>query len=61
VEDGSGRVAYSLDGVEFKPLGPAVPLSIQWFEAHKFGLFSYNIAAEAGYADFDGFWQESLE
>jgi beta-xylosidase len=61
VEDGFGRVAYSLDGADYKPLGPVIPLSIQWFEAHKFGLFSYNLDAEAGYADFDGFWQESLE
>lgn len=61
VDDGTGRMAYSLDGLEFIPLGPTIPLSIQWFEAHKFGLFSYNIHQEAGYADFDGFWQESID
>jgi beta-xylosidase len=61
IEDGAGRVAYSLDGRDFKPLGPGISLSVQWFEAHKFGLFSYTLTAGAGYADFDGFWQGNLE
>ena len=60
-EDGAGRVAYSLDGVDFMPLGVPIPLQIQWFEAHKFALFSYNVQSQAGQADFAGFWLDILE
>lgn len=57
-QDGVGSVAYSLDGETYLPLGGTIPLQIQWFEAHKFGLFTYNLHGRTGWADFDGFWLE---
>jgi beta-xylosidase len=60
-QDGVGEVAYSLDGESFSPLGRSIPLKIQWFEAHKFSLFTYNTRARAGAADFSNFRLESLK
>jgi len=57
-DDGSGSLAYSLDGQTFVPLGQPLDFQIQWFEAQKFALFTYNIDDKRGTVDFDWFHLE---
>lgn len=48
-----GSVSWSLDGETFYQLGPIVSHRFAWFEGVKYALFTYNVQADEGYADFD--------
>ncbi len=55
VENGSGRLAYSLDGKNFVAIDYRVQFDRQWFENHKIALFSYNVLEPMGEAVFEEF------
>jgi beta-xylosidase len=60
-EDGVGCFYYSLDGQDYKQLGSKIQCKIQWFENHKYGLFTYNPLSNEGYIEFDWFLLQSRQ
>ncbi|MFD1107455.1 glycoside hydrolase family 43 protein [Sphingobium olei] len=59
-----GRVAYSLDNVEWRQAGDSFPLAFDWrtgtFQGQQIALSCYNPAPTGGYLDVDSFTLQPL-
>ena len=58
VDNGNGRLAWSMDGADFHMLPDTIFFKRQWFENHKIALFSYNVRKPEGSISFDWFRYE---
>lgn len=60
----AGRVAYSLDNIEWRPAGGSFPLAFDWrtgtFQGQQIALSCYNPAPTGGYLDVDSFTLQPL-
>jgi len=46
---------YSVDGINFKPIGETYKLRWGGFRGDNIGIFNYNNLGEAGFVDIDWF------